>query len=84
MPHFDIVKSAGIKKTFRVARIMADYDVKAEHANEHFIGDITFPDQWRIGCIVGGSGTGKTTIARELFGEHFGGGVSIYRFFRCG
>ena len=74
MPHFDIVKTADIKKTYRVARIMADFDLKAEHANERFVGDIEIPDQWNIGVIVGGSGTGKTTIARELFADYIGGG----------
>ena len=69
MPSFDIIKTADIKKTYRVARIMGDYDVKADHANEHFVGEIKMPEDWHIGVIVGGSGTGKTTIARELFGE---------------
>lgn len=69
MPCFDIVRTADIKKTYRVARIMGDYDVKAEHANERFTGEVLMPDDWHIGVIVGGSGTGKTTIARELFGE---------------
>lgn len=71
MPSFDIVKTADIKKTYRVARVMGDYDVKADHANEHFVGEIKMPEDWHIGVIVGGSGTGKTTIARELFGEQY-------------
>ena len=69
MPSFDIVKTADIKKTYRVARIMGDYDVKVDHANEHFVGEIKMPEEWHIGVIVGGSGTGKTTIAKELFGD---------------
>lgn len=69
MSHFDIVKKSNIKKTYRVARIMGDYDVKTDHANEHFVGEINVPDDWHIGVIVGGSGTGKTTIAKELFGD---------------
>ena len=69
MPHFDIVKQSDIDKTYRVARIMGDYDVKTDHAKEHFIGNIDLPDDWQIGVIWGGSGTGKTTIARELFGN---------------
>lgn len=72
MPHFDIVKKTDVKQTYRVARIMADFDIKADHANEHFVGEITFPSKWNIGVIVGGSGTGKTTIARELFPEFYG------------
>ena len=70
MPSFDIIKTAEIDKTYRVARIMGDYDVKAEHSNEHFVGEIHMPTEWHIGAIVGGSGTGKSTIAKELFGDH--------------
>lgn len=69
MPHFDIVRTTDVEKTYRVARIMGDYDVKADHAKEHFVGDIKIPEDWHIGVIFGGSGTGKSTIARELFGD---------------
>lgn len=69
MPNFDIVKTCDIDKTFRVAHIIADFDVKPEHAREHFQGSINLPEQWSIGAIVGGSGTGKSTIAKELFPE---------------
>lgn len=70
MPHFDIVKTNHPKNTFRVSKISADFDVKPEHSNEHFVGDITIPQEWSIGVIVGGSGTGKSTIAKELFGDN--------------
>ena len=70
MPHFDIVKKCTPENTFRVSKIQADFDVKPEHAQEHFVGDIEFPDSWNIGVIVGGSGTGKSTIARYLWGEY--------------
>ncbi|WP_242491409.1 ABC transporter ATP-binding protein [Streptococcus pyogenes] len=33
------------------------------------IGKIDYPDKWQIGLIVGGSGTGKSTIAKELYNE---------------
>lgn len=69
MPHFDIVKQNRPENTFRVSKIEADFDVKPEHSCERFVGDIDIPDEWSIGVIVGGSGTGKSTIARELFGE---------------
>lgn len=71
MPHFDIVKQNNIKNTFRVSKIQADFDIKNEHADEHFVGDIEIPENWHIGVIVGGSGTGKTTIAKELFGKDY-------------
>lgn len=69
MPHFDIVKKSNIKDTFRVSKIKADFDIKNEHSNERFVGDIEMPENWQIGVIVGGSGTGKTTIATQLFGD---------------
>jgi ABC-type glutathione transport system ATPase component len=67
MSTFNIIKKNNINKTFRVAQVMADFDVKLEHSNEHFEGNIEMPDKWNIGLICGGSGTGKSTIAKELF-----------------
>ena len=69
MPNFDIVRKSEIDKTFRVAKIMSDFDVKTEHSTEKFKGEIDFPTKWQIGLIVGASGTGKSTIANELFGD---------------
>lgn len=71
MQDFNIVRKSDIDKTFRVAQIMGDFDVQESHAEEKFVGKIEFPDQWSIGVIYGASGTGKTTIAKELFGDSF-------------
>ena len=71
MPHFDIVRKNSVKNTFRVSKIEADFDIKPEHSNEHFEGNIEIPQKWNIGVIVGGSGTGKTTIAKEIFGDQY-------------
>lgn len=67
MSDFNIIRKNNIEKTFRVAKVMGDFDVKIEHSNEHFEGHIELPENWNIGLICGGSGTGKTTIANELF-----------------
>jgi ABC-type ATPase with predicted acetyltransferase domain len=69
VPHFDIVKKNDPEITFRVSKIQSDFDVKLEHSNERFTGNIDFPEDWHIGVIVGASGTGKSTIAKELFGQ---------------
>ena len=69
MPSFNIVKKNTPDLTFRVSKIQSDFDVKLEHSNEHFVGKIDFPENWQIGVIVGASGTGKSTIAKELFYE---------------
>ena len=69
MSNFDIVKKCEVERTFRVSKVMADFDVSPDKANERFIGEIKIPNEWNVGLIVGGSGSGKTTIATELFGE---------------
>lgn len=70
MSSFDIIKKNEPSKSFRVQKIKADFDVKDEHSCERFVGEIKIPKKWNIGLIVGGSGTGKTTIAKELFGKN--------------
>ena len=69
MRTFDIIKRNSVPVSFRVARVKSDFGCEPSHANERFHGEIDFPQEWNIGAIVGGSGTGKTSIAREIFGE---------------
>lgn len=71
MPNFDIIRKVSPQKTFRVASVMGSFDLQSENIEEHFIGNIDMPDNWQIGLIVGNSGTGKTTIAKELFPEAY-------------
>jgi ABC-type ATPase with predicted acetyltransferase domain len=71
VPHFDIIKQSTPSDSFRVAKIKGLFDLQNDHNEEHFTGDITLPEKWNIGVIVGPSGTGKTTIAKELFGEDY-------------
>ena len=71
MPTFDIIKESKPSKTFRVASVIGKFDLQSEKIVEHFKGDITLPNEWQIGLIVGKSGTGKTTIAKQLFPESY-------------
>lgn len=71
MPHFDIIRKSSPKKTFRVASVMGAFDLEKEQIEERFVGDINLHDEWTIGLIVGNSGTGKTTIAKELFPDSY-------------
>lgn len=79
MQHFDIVREAKPKKSFRVASVMGMFDLQTDQVKEHFVGDIEVePDgDWQIGLIVGNSGTGKTTIAKELFPDAY---VTDYKY----
>lgn len=67
MPTFDIIKEIKPNKTFRVASIIGKFDLQSEHIIERFQGNIDINENWQIGLIVGKSGTGKTTIAKQLF-----------------
>jgi ABC-type ATPase with predicted acetyltransferase domain len=72
MPSFDIIKKSEPKKSFRVSNVLNTFDLDIEKVKEHFKGEIAIEDKkWNIGLIVGGSGTGKSTIAKEVFGGHF-------------
>lgn len=82
MPTFDIIRKSELPNTYRTARIKSDFDVEEKHLVEHFSGEIKCCENWNIGVIVGASGTGKSTIAKELWGdkmysEKFGGGCVI-------
>ncbi len=71
MPTFDIVKEVKPTKTFRVASVIGKFDLQSENVVEHFKGDIDIPNEWQVGLIVGKSGTGKTTIAKQLFEDAY-------------
>ena len=71
MPTFNIIRESKPKKSFRVASVIGKFDLPSEHIIESFIGEINMPENWQIGLIVGKSGTGKTTIAKELFPDSY-------------
>lgn len=67
MPSFDIVKKAAPSDSFRIKSVVGTYDLQQSSVEERFKGEINLPEVWNIGLIVGRSGSGKTTIAKELF-----------------
>ncbi len=72
MPSFDIIKKSKPKESFRVSSVLNAFDLDIEKVKEHFKGNIDIEGKdWNVGLIVGGSGTGKSTIANEVFGDHF-------------
>lgn len=71
MPSFDIVKDVRPDDSFRVSSVISAFDLDLAHVGEHFKGSIDIEGRdWNVGLIVGGSGTGKSTIARECFGQY--------------
>lgn len=69
---FNITKETKPKETFRVSSILNAFDLSIDKIKEHFEGNIDIEDkQWNIGLIVGSSGTGKSTIAKEVFPDSY-------------
>jgi len=71
MPDFDIIKTHTPNKSFRVASVMGKFDLQSNCIEEHFRGNIELPDNWQVGMIIGKSGSGKTTIAKQLFSDAY-------------
>jgi len=72
MPNFNIIKEVEAADTFRVKSIVGAFDLQTQKIREHFTGNIDIEDrEWNIGLIVGSSGSGKTTIAKQIFGDCF-------------
>lgn len=72
MPSFNIIKKVSPDETFRVNNIINNFDLDIEDIDEHFEGNIDIEGRdWNVGLIVGGSGTGKSTIARECFPDDY-------------
>lgn len=70
MPTLDVVVTTPSSQSFRARQIEALYDVprRTEQTME-WRGHIPLEDKpWNVGLIVGPSGAGKTTIAKQLFG----------------
>jgi ABC-type lipoprotein export system ATPase subunit len=72
VPRFDIVKTTNADETFKVEQVKGAFDLQTSTIQEHFTGDIAIEGKdWNIGLIVGRSGTGKTTIAKEIFASGY-------------
>ena len=69
--NFKIEKDINFQETFRNKSIVGKFDLNISNYKEIFEGQIDLENkEWNVGLIVGNSGTGKTTIAKNLFGQN--------------
>jgi ABC-type lipoprotein export system ATPase subunit/predicted acetyltransferase len=72
MPRFDIIKEITAGQSFKIEQVKSGFDLQTDHISEHFTGNIDIEGKdWNVGLIVGRSGTGKTTIAKEVFPDSY-------------
>lgn len=70
MPRFNLVKTWVPEVTFRTEAVKSSFTLQDVKLQKQFTGEIPIEDgNWKIGLIVGRSGTGKTSIAKEVFKE---------------
>lgn len=70
MPKFDITVESKLPETYRVNRVHSLFNVTKDQASAHHIEvNVPFEEkEWRVGAVIGPSGTGKSTLGRMLFG----------------
>lgn len=70
---FSITKESNANpSSFRIASIIGKFDLQSAKTVEQFDGDIPVENHdWSVGVIYGNSGTGKSTIAQQLFPDSY-------------
>ena len=69
---FDILKRWDQADSFRSQSVVGSYTLSDVKLEKHFKGSLPIEDlDWQIGVIVGRSGSGKTSIAKQLFQDAY-------------
>lgn len=71
MPSFDIVRKWDPPESYRAQAVKSQFTLHDVKLEKRFKGTLNIGKNWQIGVIVGRSGTGKTTIAKELFTNEY-------------
>lgn len=67
---FRIEHTTKIPKSFRVQNIASTFDLQGTEMKKVIEGELDIENTpWSVGLIVGSSGSGKSSIARSLFGS---------------
>jgi len=72
MPRFDIIIEGSVSRSPRARQLEGLFDVPpAEKQRLEWHGELPIEkDDWNVGLICGPSGSGKSVLARKIFGEN--------------
>jgi hypothetical protein len=66
-----VQRTVTVERTPRFMQTCGKFDLPTEAASvREWDVDVTLPDEWSVAAITGASMSGKTTLARELFGQN--------------
>jgi hypothetical protein len=69
---FDILKKWDQEDSFRAQSVVGSYTLNGVKLEKRFTGSLPLEDfDWQVGVIVGRSGSGKTSIAKQLFPDAY-------------
>jgi ABC-type ATPase with predicted acetyltransferase domain len=72
MPSFNIIVEWQRPSSFRAQSVVGSFTLQDVKMEKEFVGSIPIEgEKWQIGVIVGRSGTGKTSIAKQLFPKEY-------------
>jgi ABC-type dipeptide/oligopeptide/nickel transport system ATPase subunit len=69
MQTVSLVRESPISTSYRASVIKNSFDFQKDVSSFSLSVDVDLDFDWQVGLIIGSSGTGKSTIAKELFGE---------------
>jgi len=71
MPSSKFVVYSQVGSSFRIEKVKGMFDCNLKEIVKEYQVDIPIEDfNWNVGLIVGASGSGKTTIAKEVFKDY--------------
>lgn len=71
MPRIDVTREVQLERTPRVLQTEGIFDLEpSSESRKQWSIDVELPKEWNVGLIVGPSGAGKTSFAREALGDH--------------
>lgn len=75
MPSVKFIKKIPKSTSYNFKYICDRYDLDVDNFQKEWDFSFDFPKSWKIGLIVGNSGSGKSLVSKEIFGKVYDGNI---------